>query len=309
MPDPTTSNIKFSVPLRGADPGTWDLPNNGDWLIADNCLGTVTNVALSNTNVALSVTQAQSNVLRFSGTLTASVAVGLPAIQKTWTVENNTTGPFFITLTAGAGKVIGLPPGEPVQVYSDGTDVKFLNLGRTGKIEAWFLPGALPSWVTVCTVQPYLICDGTTFNATTYAALNTVLGSNTLPDCRGRALFMANLGTGRITTAGSGIDGDALGSVGGEQNHTLTAGESAALSYTSPTGITPNPHGHVVTGAYTGQGIAIVATSPSGAQVPNSPILTGATDTVSLTATTTVSSNAGEGAHNNPTWASLPSST
>lgn len=230
MTDPLTTNMQFAVPTRGSDAGTWDVPMNGDWTITDNAFGSVGAIALTSSPVTLSVSQAQNAVLRFSGTITTNITVTLPAIVKFWTVENNTVGAFVVTLTTGSGNVVGLPPGEPVQVYSDGTNVKFSTLDRTGKIDLWYASG-LPAWVTACSVLPYLVCDGTTFNATTYAALNTFLGGNTLPDLRGRSPFMLNLGTNRVTTGGSGIDGDTLGANGGQDTQTLGSTQIPTSGY------------------------------------------------------------------------------
>jgi microcystin-dependent protein len=230
MSDPTSINLQLSLPVRGGDVGVWDTPVNGDFNILDSAFGGVASVSLSGSPVTLSITQAQNSVLRFSGTISTNITVTLPAIVKFWTVENNTSGAFVVTLTTGSGKVIGLPPGEPSDVYSDGTDVKFKNLGRTGLVELWYLT-ALPAWVSACTVLPYLNLDGSTFNATTYAALNTFLGGNTLPDLRGRMPAGLNQGTGRITLHSSGgVDGNTLGASGGESEHTLLSNELPVIT-------------------------------------------------------------------------------
>ena len=114
-----------------------------------------------------------------------------------------------------------------------GVDVKFLNLGVTGKIELWYT-ASLPSWISGCTVAPFLNCDGSTFNATTYAALNAFLGGNTLPDLRGRMPAALNQGTGRILLNSSGgVDGNTLGASGGQYEHTLLSNE---LPVTTPSG-------------------------------------------------------------------------
>ena len=230
MVDPVTSNMQFAVPTRGSDVGTWDTPLNGDWNISDIAFGGVSSISLSSSPVTLSITQAQNAVLRFSGTISGNITITLPAISKFWTVENNTTGAFVVTLTTGSGKVIGLPPGEPCEVYSDGTDVKFKNLARTGQLFAWYAT-ALPAWVSACTVLPYLNMDGSTFNATTYAALNAFLGGNTLPDLRGRMPAALNQGTGRITLHSTGgVDGNTLGASGGQSEHTLLSNELPVIT-------------------------------------------------------------------------------
>lgn len=65
----------------------------------------------------------------------------------------------------------------------------------------------------------WLICDGSTFSATEYPDLNTLLGGNTLPDFSGRF----PLGVGNSGTSGS--SSHSLGSDGGEETHTLTTSE------------------------------------------------------------------------------------
>ncbi len=73
----------------------------------------------------------------------------------------------------------------------------------------------VPAWISNCSKPPYLLCDGSTFNATTYPYLNLKLGGNTLPDFRGRSPYYLNGGTGRLTSAGAGIDGNTRFSGGG----------------------------------------------------------------------------------------------
>ncbi len=87
----------------------------------------------------------------------------------------------------------------------------------------------------------WLLCDGSSQLRATYAALFTAIGTTygsadgthfTLPDLRGRGPFgrddMGGSAANRITNGGSGITGTALGSSGGEQNHTLITSEMPA---------------------------------------------------------------------------------
>ncbi len=46
--------------------------------------------------------------------------------------------------------------------------------------------GSISMWYTATAPDNWLFCDGTTFTATDYPTLNTVLGGNTLPDLKGR---------------------------------------------------------------------------------------------------------------------------
>ena len=74
MADPLTTNIQLAVPLRATDVGTWDVPVNGDFTIIDQCFGGVQTYALNNSNVNVTVSQAQNSVIRLTGTLTSSVS-------------------------------------------------------------------------------------------------------------------------------------------------------------------------------------------------------------------------------------------
>lgn len=211
----TTTNVGLSTPAHGSNVNTWSSdPVNDNSGIIDNLFGSVTTKSLTNVNVNLSTTESQVSILRFTGTLTGNVVIKLGAIIKSWIVENNTLGAFTITVQGfpATGNVVGLPEGS-CQIYWDGTNVSFINLGRVG--EYWDDAGAtVPAWVAVCTVPPALLCDGSTFSAVTYPLLNKRLGGTTLPDARGRTRFALNGGTGRLTTAG-GIDGDTRFAAGG----------------------------------------------------------------------------------------------
>lgn len=223
MADPTTTNIQLAVPPRGGDVGTWDVPVNGDMTIIDACFGSVTTVALSNVPVSLTVTQVQANLLRFTGTIAGNIAVTIPAIVKSWYVENLcvTGATLYVTLgNASGGQIVGLPPGEIVQVVSDGTNIKFVNLGRVGTYLD-IATGTVPTWITACTVPPYLNCDGTTFSGVTFPFLAAFLGGTTLPDLKGRSRAYLNQGSGRLTTAVGGVDGNTIFSAGGNQGIVL----------------------------------------------------------------------------------------
>ena len=151
-----------------------------------------------------------------------------------------TTG--FYSLGAGAG--IGVSVGGV-------TIAKFLPGGVVGsRVVGEIVPFAGTAAPSSLWQLPY----GQTLSRTAYAALwalaqieiangnalyNNGDGSTTfgILDMRGRLPIawdkMGATASGRLTTAGGGVDGTTLGAVGGSQNHTLTAAESAVLTYTS----------------------------------------------------------------------------
>jgi len=261
MADPQTINVGLAVPTRGSDVNTWDVPLNGDMSISDGYFGGVLTISASSVPIVLTApagytptpaggpTQSQNAVLRFTGVLTGNVQVTLP-LPGYMIIENLTTGNFVLTFAAAsAGSVIAVDQGEVQHIENDGTNVKFVNMGRVGKIEYWAGVSAMPSWVTSCTVPPYLLCDASVYNFSQFPYLGTKLkgqfggnGTTTfgVPDGQGR-VFLGYDGTGtRITVAVSGINGQTIGAAGGNQSmqsHTHVAAGT--------TGYENAPHSHV----------------------------------------------------------------
>lgn len=244
-----TANKNLAEPARGEYLGTWDTPVNSNTSILDSALGGYTTVALSNANVVLSPPQYQNTFIAFTSTafggLAASVVITLPPVGSFYTVQNLTsnTSSFTVTLatTVAGGQYIAIPPGEPIDVFTDGTNVKFRNLARVGSY--WDYAGSsVPNWVSGCSVPPYLNCDGSVFSSAAYPVLATILGGTTLPDSKGRYRLTLNQGSGRVTSS-AGIDGNTLLAGGGVMSTTLT---SSYLPYLSSAngGISISEHYH-----------------------------------------------------------------
>jgi microcystin-dependent protein len=220
VPDPTTTNLQLAVPAHLSDSGTWDSPVNGNFQIIDGIWGGVTSLSLNTANVTLSVPQWQQQILKLSGTIINDITITLPALGGHHIVMNAAIGSgssdFVVILTTGAGRNIALPAGETVDIVCDSANVDFRNLGRVGS----FIQhggSVAPRWIGLCSIPPYLFCDGSAFSALTYPALARYLGTTTLPDTRGRTHFNLNSGTGRVTSGNSGVDGNTLFATGGDE--------------------------------------------------------------------------------------------
>jgi microcystin-dependent protein len=253
----TTVNTGLFTPGTGDLVGLWGSNAlNPNFVSIDGLFGGATTISASNAPIVLTSpsgftptpspgpTQAQNAILRFTGTLTANVQVTLP-IPGYYIINNQTTGAFVLSFRAiGSGQVIAVDQQDDVHIYNNGTNVRFVNLGRIGATEMWAGLTALPAWVTACTQQPYLLCDGTVYNFTAYPALAQRLlgkfGGNgistfAVPDSQGRIQLPYD-GTGtRITTAVSNINGQTIGAAGGDQNsqsHTHAfAGNSSGQAF------------------------------------------------------------------------------
>lgn len=238
MTDPTSTNILLAEPTRGSDADTWDVPMNLNASALDGMIGGQTTISLSaGTSFALGApatgvvsaaagpNQSWNAVIKLTGTMLGNSSMTLSLPKKyVFDTTGLTMGTSFVQIqpASGTGTRIGLPPGEKTELWYDGTNVDFVNLGRVGS----YLDLAVtttPLWMQGCTKQPYLPCDGTIYTSSLYPVLGSVLGSTFggngittfgVPDAGGRVRAMLNAGTGRLTV----VNGNALGSVGGNEN-------------------------------------------------------------------------------------------
>lgn len=108
------------------------------------------------------------------------------------------------------------------------------------------LTGTVLDYAGTSAPSGYLLCYGQQVSQTTYADLFTVIsttyntggesvGNFRIPDLRGRAAFgndnMGGSDANRISTSGSGIDGNTTGAAGGAESTTLTTTELPAHTH------------------------------------------------------------------------------
>ncbi len=288
---PNTVNKALNTPNTGDLPGAWGTAAvNANMTVIDGLFGGVQSVSLTNANVSLSIStgvigtgsitpgagpvQSDNAVIKFIGTLTGNCDITFPA-PGFWIVENNcTVGAFYVRArAAGTGNLIGIPPGEPCHIYNDGTDAKYVNMGRVGQFLDLCV-ATTPAWMSACTVSPYLPCVGTaTYSFTTFPALGAMLGSTFggngittfgVPDLANRArVSIDTAGAGRLTFAGSNITGTLLGATGGAQNQTISTAQMPAHTHT----LTDPGHRHTLSynidASGGGGGGVVVAPTPN----------------------------------------------
>ncbi len=257
---PHTVNRYLNVPNTGDLPGAWGTSAiNPNMSSIDGSFGGFTTISLSSaTTFALTLpagasftpgagpSQSENSLIKFAGTLTGNAVVQFA--MPGYYIVHNTCGSatsFYIQLSpsSGPGNIIAAPPGRKCHVYFDGTDMDYVNTPEVGSALDLHQSGtSLPVWMTACSIRPYLIKDGSVFNASSYTSLSQYLGSTFggngvttfgLPDERARAriavdLQSLNTGTyaGRLTVAGSGVNGTTMAAAGGSefvQAHTHTS--------------------------------------------------------------------------------------
>jgi len=74
-------------------------------------------------DVTLTVAESENDILELTGALLANINVITTTIQKQWTVFNNTSGAFTLTLKTSAGTGIAVGQGTRAILYGDGTNV------------------------------------------------------------------------------------------------------------------------------------------------------------------------------------------
>lgn len=209
------------------------------------------------------------------GTLAKSANYSVLASDDNRTIICDTTVAFTLTLpalvaadagwcvyvlktTTDANPVFIAPPSGTISGYTKvrrSIENLITKVLWTGSVFVASRPngGVIGGYIPFSTVAPVfphgcVIPDGSTFLAADYVELNTALGGNTTKDLRGRALFGAdNIGgspAGRITTAGSGIDGVTLGAAGGAQSVVLVRANLPNVTLDTAIAVGQGSHAH-----------------------------------------------------------------
>jgi len=145
------------------------------------------NMTTSIDNVCIGNSVARNNIIGNS-----NVMIGMNAGYNSKGSNNVFIGRSAAYTETGSGKLYieGYPNTPDPLIYGEfDNDIVRINgdLEVTGDLIANVLPvGSIQIWPTDTPPDGWLICDGTSFNATTYPTLNTILGGNTLPDLIGR---------------------------------------------------------------------------------------------------------------------------
>jgi hypothetical protein len=132
MANSTSANLKLTVQATGENSGTWGQITNTNLLILEQAIGGYDAVGLNATTGATLtfsngvLSNGKNQVLKLTGTITGNVNVTIPdSIEKTYVVENATSGAFTVTFktTSGTGVTWGTTEKTTKIVYSDGTNV------------------------------------------------------------------------------------------------------------------------------------------------------------------------------------------
>jgi len=132
MANSTSASLKLTVQTTRENSGTWGQITNTNLLILEQAIGGYAGVGLNATTGATLtfsngvLSNGKNQVLKLTGTITTSVNVIIPdSIEKTYIVENATTGAFAVTFktTSGTGATWSATNKGYKILYSDGTNI------------------------------------------------------------------------------------------------------------------------------------------------------------------------------------------
>jgi len=117
----TTPNKGYNNQATGSDVGTWGIVNNQNFTAIDLNFGGRKNANVAgNTNVNVSIADAQNAYHLLTGLLTGNIQYILPALGGFYFIQNNTTGAFTVTviITGGTSNFVA-PQGQTAFVFSN----------------------------------------------------------------------------------------------------------------------------------------------------------------------------------------------
>jgi microcystin-dependent protein len=285
MPSTPESLLRTELQATGENATTWGVKTNNNIELLAEAIAGVANVNVGGSgNYTLVASnyvsdEARPATLVLTGLLSGNRDVIVPTSPKHYTVHNQTSGAFTLTIRQSAGSGLVVPPGTSQIVCTSTTCVDAI--GATPFIKtllddadaaaaqttlgiASIPTGSLMPYAGAAAPSGWLLCAGQEVSRTTYVDLFTVVsatygsgdGSTTfnLPDLRGRSVFgkddMGGTAANRITNAVSGITATTLGAAGGDQRlatHTHTASQAAHTHTVTDPGHTHTLPGNTVT--------------------------------------------------------------
>jgi len=199
------SELGIELMVTGENAGTWgDKTNSNLNLIQQAIAGfqAVTVNGTGTTTLAMTdatISNARNAVIKLTGTITANIDVTIPdAIEKTYIVENATTGAFTVEFktVSGTGFTFSATEKTIAIPYSDGTNI----------IEIINNTQNLQDLADVANTDGnFIVGDGSNFVAESGATARTSIGLGTSNDIQFNDGQLNSLGIG---TAASGTAGE-----------------------------------------------------------------------------------------------------
>ena len=195
-------SLKLELIGNGDQSGTWGTTtNNNLGTLLEQAITGVQVITMFNANYTLTnfngaSDEARNAVLVINGTNSAVRNITAPSVNKTYIINNNTTGGFAVNLKTASGTGIQIPNGAIYLVYCDGTEFyaiskanSSLNVPDTlvlrdgsgnfaaGAITATTFSGQLSGTISSATTATTQAPGDNTTKVATTAFVNNVAGS------------------------------------------------------------------------------------------------------------------------------------
>ena len=133
-----STDLKLELMVTGENSGTWGDKTNTNLNLIQQAIAGFESIAITSTNTTLvmtdaTISNARNAVLKFTGTITANCTVFVASgIEKTYILENGTTGNFTVALNqvGGSSAIFAGTDKSNKLVYLDGTNAVDLGLAN-----------------------------------------------------------------------------------------------------------------------------------------------------------------------------------
>jgi hypothetical protein len=121
-------SLRLELIGDGDQSGIWgQTTNNNLGYLLEQAVSGVITISMLDANYTMSnyngvVDEARNQVLLVTGTLTATRNLVAPLVEKTYVVQNNTTGSQSIQVIGSSGLGVTIPNGIAAYIYCDGTN-------------------------------------------------------------------------------------------------------------------------------------------------------------------------------------------
>ena len=227
----TTGKGRLVQPSYGSFVDEWNKPCNSDFGLVDALISGTTTLNVSTLTPStpfftlvfqdfdtsqtpwLNPLAGQNMRVAITGALAFNVTIFIPAnYPGMWIFDNQTTGPFTVTVVTNAPGSTGINPSQGYMslVFCDGTNVKYADLGNiVANTQTIEIPtGVIFPFGGLAVPTGYLPCNGAAVSRTTYSrlfvAIGTLWGSGdgattfNLPDLQN--MFMRGAGSSPVGT-------------------------------------------------------------------------------------------------------------
>lgn len=241
MPSSYSTKYRLELPAYGEKINTWGpIVNSNVGTLLEQAIDGFLSIAMSDANLTLSTVnagddQARNKMLRFTGTLSVTREVIIPATSRVYMMWNSTTQSLTYKTAGGAG--VTFPSGARAWVFCDGTDT--FELGTYARITGGSISG-------LATIAATDVLRGSV-NLADYPQ-NTITGNYTLVDTdRHRSIYRTGASACALTLPANATTAFPLGTT------VLVAVDNAASDMTvAPAGgVTLRQAGSATSGTLT----------------------------------------------------------